>query len=60
MFSPKVMSKEMAQQKDKKQLKQPISYPPPFKGSGHYWKLLKISIGAKPFLVTNNGERLMV
>ena len=30
------------------------------KGIGHYWQLLKIIFGIKPFLVTNNGERLMV
>ena len=31
-----------------------------FKGSGHYWYLLKIIISIKPYLVTSNGERLMV
>ena len=30
-----------------------------FKGSGHYWKLLKIII-RKPVLVMSNGERLVV
>ena len=30
------------------------------KGSGHYWKLLKIIISIEPLLVTSNGERLMV
>ena len=31
-----------------------------FKGSGHYWLLLKLIISIKPFLVTSNGERLIV
>ena len=30
------------------------------KGSGHYWRLLKIIISIKPYLVTSNGERLIV
>ena len=30
-----------------------------FKGSWHYWLLLKIFISIKPYLVTSNGERLM-
>ena len=30
-----------------------------FKGSGHYWWLLKIIIIIKPFLTTSNGERLI-
>ena len=30
------------------------------KGSGHYWELLKVFISIKPYLVTSNGERLMV
>ena len=30
------------------------------KGSGHYWKLLKIVISIKPFLVASNGELLIV
>ena len=34
--------------------------PQTFKGSGHYWLLLKIFISIKPFLWTSNGERLMV
>ena len=31
-----------------------------FKDSGHYWQVLKIIISIKPFLVTSNGEWLMV
>ena len=31
-----------------------------FKGSGHYWWLLKIIIIIKPFLITSKGERLIV
>ena len=30
------------------------------KGSGHYWKLLKMYICIKPYLVTINGELLIV
>ena len=30
------------------------------KGSGHFWQLLKIIIGTKPYLVMSNGERLVV
>ena len=30
------------------------------KGSEHYWKLLKIIISIKTYLVTNNGELLIV
>ena len=30
------------------------------KGSGHYWLLLKIIIGIKPYLVKSNGELLIV
>ena len=29
-----------------------------FKGSGHYWQLLKILIGIKPYLVTSNEKQL--
>ena len=29
-------------------------------GSGHYWYLLKISVSIKPYLVTSDGELLMV
>ena len=35
------------------------SSPTVLKGSGHYWKLLKIIISIKPYLVTSNGERLI-
>ena len=31
-----------------------------FKGSGHYWSLLKIIICIKTYLVTSNGEMLVV
>ena len=31
-----------------------------FKGSGHYWQLLKIITSIKPSRVTSYGERLIV
>ena len=31
-----------------------------FKGSGHYWQLLKIIISIRPVLVTSNGQLLVV
>ena len=34
--------------------------PTPFKGTGHYWHLLKIIVGIKLYLVTSNGELLIV
>ena len=37
-----------------------LKFSQPFKGSGNYWYLLKIIISIKPYLVTSNGERLIV
>ena len=38
----------------------PISAAIIFKGGGHYWKLVEIVISIKAYLVTSNGERLIV
>ena len=31
-----------------------------FKGTGHYWLLLKINVSIKTYLVTSNGELVIV
>ena len=37
-----------------------LDYAADFQGTGHYWQLLKNMFSIKTYLVTNNGELLIV